>query len=130
SRASSFLSPLSLAGWERLFAGYVLTGDLFLSTIFAGLGIGGALGIVIRVGGSTGGMDIPPLVLQKYFRIPVAASMTVFDLLILFAQAVSSPKAQVLYGVVLVFAYSIVLDKVILLGSRRTEVKLVSARTD
>ena len=122
--ASTFLSPLTLAVWERLFAGYVLTDDLFLCTIFAGLGI------VIRVGGSTGGMDIPPLVLQKYFRIPVAASMTVFDLLILFAQAVSSPKAQVLYGVVLVFAYSIVLDKVILLGSRRTEVKLVSARTD
>ena len=128
--ASTFLSPLTLAVWERLFPGYVLTDDLFLNTVFAGLGIGGALGLVIRVGGSTGGMDIPPLVLQKYFRIPVAASMTVFDLLILFAQAVSSPKAQVLYGVVLVFAYSIVLDKVILLGSRRTEVKLVSARTD
>ena len=96
--ASTFLSPLTLAVWERLFAGYVLTDDLFLCTIFAGLGIGGALGIVIRVGGSTGGMDIPPLVLQKYFRIPVAASMTVFDLL--------------------------------MLGSRRTEVKLVSARTD
>ena len=91
--ASTFLSPLTLAVWERLFAGYVLTDDLFLCTIFAGLGIGGALGIVIRVGGSTGGMDIPPLVLQKYFRIPVAASMTVFDLLILFAQAVSSPKS-------------------------------------
>ena len=127
--ASTFLSPLTLAVWERLFAGYVLTGDLFLCTVFAGLGIGGALGIVIRVGGSTGGMDIPPLVLQKYFRIPVAVSMTVFDLAILFAQALSSPKEQVLYGVVLVFVYSIVLDKVILLGSRRTEVKLVSART-
>ena len=85
---------------------------------------------MIRVGGSTGGMDIPPLVLQKYFRIPVAVSMTVFDLAILFAQALSSPKEQVLYGVVLVFVYSIVLDKVILLGSRRTEVKLVSAHTD
>ena len=94
------------------------------------LGIGGALGLVIRVGGSTGGMDIPPLVLQKYFRIPVAVSMTVFDLTILFAQAVSSPRAQVLYGVVLVFVYSTVLDKVILLGTRRTEVKLVSTHTD
>ena len=128
--ASTFLSPLTLAVWEWLFAGYVLTDDLFLNTVFAGLGIGGALGLVIRVGGSTGGMDIPPLVLQKYFRIPVAVSMTVFDLTILFAQAVSSPRAQVLYGVVLVFVYSTVLDKVILLGTRRTEVKLVSTHTD
>ena len=128
--ASTFLSPMTLAVWERLLAGFVLTDDLLLCTLFAGVGIGGALGIVIRVGGSTGGMDIPPLVLQKYCRIPVAVSMTVFDLAILLAQAVSSPRAQVLYGVVLVFVYSIVLDKVILLGSRRTEVKLISAYTD
>ncbi len=128
--ASTFLSPLTLAIWEKLFENYVLTDDLVLSTIFAGLGIGISLGIVIRSGGSTGGMDIPPLVLQKYFHIPVAASMTVFDLIILMAQAVSSPKEQVLYGIVLVFVYTIVLDKVILLGEHRTEVKIISTHTD
>ena len=128
--ASTFLSPLTLAVWEKLFENYVLTDDLVLSTIFAGLGIGISLGIVIRSGGSTGGMDIPPLVLQKYFHIPVAASMTVFDLAILLAQALSSPKEQVLYGIVLVFVYSIVLDKVILLGEHRTEVKIISTHTD
>ena len=128
--ASTFLSPLTLAVWEKLFENYVLTDDLVLSTIFAGLGIGISLGIVIRSGGSTGGMDIPPLVLQKYFHIPVAASMTVFDLIILVAQAVSSPKEQVLYGIVLVFVYTIVLDKVILLGEHRTEVKIISTHTD
>ena len=128
--ASTFLSPLTLAIWEKLFENYVLTDDLVLSTIFAGLGIGISLGIVIRSGGSTGGMDIPPLVLQKYFHIPVAASMTVFDLIILMAQAVSSPKEQVLYGIVLVFVYTIVLDKAILLGEHRTEVKIISTHTD
>lgn len=128
--ASTFLSPLTLAIWEKLFENYVLTDDLVLSTIFAGLGIGISLGIVIRSGGSTGGMDIPPLVLQKYFHIPVAVSMTVFDLIILIAQAVSSPKEQVLYGIVLVFVYTIVLDKVILLGEHRTEVKIISTHTD
>ena len=128
--ASTFLSPLTLAIWEELFQDYVLTDDLILCTIFAGLGIGVSLGIVIRTGGSTGGMDIPPLVLQKYFRIPVAVSMTVFDLAILLAQAVSSPKEQVLYGIVLVFVYSTVLDKVIMLGEHRTEVKIISTRTD
>ena len=128
--ASTFLSPLTLAIWEGLFQDYVLTDDLLLCTIFAGLGIGISLGIVIRTGGSTGGMDIPPLVLQKYFRIPVAVSMTVFDLTILMAQAVSSPKEQVLYGIVLVFVYSTVLDKVIMMGEHRTEVKIISAYTD
>ena len=48
---SSVLSPAFLALFEGLFAGRVLTEDIFLCTIFAGLGIGIALGMVIRAGG-------------------------------------------------------------------------------
>ncbi len=68
--ASTVLSPLFLALWERVFTGFVLTDDLVLNTIFAGLGVGISLGITIRAGASTGGMDIPPLVLNKYFPHP------------------------------------------------------------
>ena len=128
--ASTFLSPVALEFWERLLGDYVLTDDLLLCTVFAGLGIGVSLGMVIRAGASTGGMDIPPLVLQKYFRLPVPITMSVMDLMILLAQAVSSPKEQVLYGIVLVFVYTVVLDKVILLGRHRVEVKIISAHTD
>ena len=56
--------------------------------------------------------------------------MRVMDLMILLAQAVSSPKEQVLYGIVLVFVYTVVLDKVILMGRHRVEVKIISAHTD
>ena len=38
--ASTILSPLFLALWERVFADFVLTDDLVLNTIFAGLGVG------------------------------------------------------------------------------------------
>ncbi len=128
--ASTFLSPVTLEIWQRLLGDYVLTSDLLLCTLFAGVGIGVSLGIVIRSGGSTGGMDIPPLVLHKYFRLPVSATMNVLDLLILLAQAVFSPKEQVLYGIVMVFVYTMVLDKVIMLGESRTEVKIVSTKAD
>ena len=57
--ASSVLSPAFLGLFERLLDGRVLTEDIFLCTIFSGLGIGVALGMVIRAGASTGGMDIP-----------------------------------------------------------------------
>ena len=78
---------------------------------FAGLGVGISLGITIRAGASTGGMDIPPLVLNKYFHIPVSASMLVFDMLILCLQAAFSPLQQCLYGIVMVIVYTVVLDK-------------------
>ncbi len=128
--ASSVLSPAFLALFEGLFAGRVLTEDIFLCTIFAGLGIGIALGMVIRAGASTGGMDIPPLVLQKWFRWPVSLTMMLFDIAILLLQALFSPTEQVLYGIVLVITHTIVMDKMLMLGDSRTEVKIISTQAD
>ena len=128
--ASTILSPLFLALWERVFADFVLTDDLVLNTIFAGLGVGISLGITIRAGASTGGMDIPPLVLQKWFRWPVSITMMLFDIAILLVQAAFSQPEQVLYGIVLVITHTIVMDKMLMLGDSRTEVKIISTRSD
>jgi len=126
--ASSFLYPafLEVIGW--FMGDFVLTEDLLLNTIFFGLGIGISLGIVIRAGASTGGMDIPMLVLQKYLRIPVSVSMYVFDCLILLLQLFFSNVDSVLYGVVLAIIYTVMLDKMLMLGTSRTEVRIVSDR--
>lgn len=128
--ASTFLSPVALALLERLLGDLVLTEDLFLNTLFGGVGIGVSLGLVIRAGGSTGGMDIPPLVLHKLFRVPVSVSMFCFDLAILLAQAFFSPRLPFLYGIAMIFVYTPVLDKTILLGTTRVEVKVISSKAD
>ena len=123
---STFVYPIALGFFEKLFGNLVLTQDLFLCTIFSGLGIGFSLGIVIRAGASTGGMDIPPLVLNHYLKIPVSISMYVFDFCILLVQAVGNPPEKVLYGLILVMTYTLVLDKLMLMGTTRTEVRIVS----
>ena len=124
--ASTFLYPVFLEICERALKGCVLTDDMLLCTLFSGLGIGIALGVVIRAGASTGGMDIPPLVLRKLFRVPVSVSMYAFDVCILLMQALFRPAENILYGVVLVMIYTVVLDKMLLIGRTRTEVKIVS----
>lgn len=124
--ASSFLYPIFLNLCERTLGNVVLTTDPVLCTLFTGMGIGAALGIVLKEGASTGGMDIPPLVLRKFFRIPVAVSMYAFDVCILLLQAAILPAESILYGVILVMTYTIVLDKMLLIGRTRTEVKIVS----
>ena len=128
--ASSVLSPAFLGLFEGLLAGRVLTEDIFLCTVFSGLGIGVALGLVIRSGASTGGLDIPPLVFNKWFKLPVSATMLTFDIAVLLMQAVFSPVQQVLYGVVMVLIHTIVMDKMLMLGASRTEVKIVSSQSD
>ena len=100
-----------------------------MCTLFSGLGIGIALGIVIRSGASTGGMDIPPLVLKQYFRIPVSISMYVFDVCILLSQAIFRKPENILYGIVLVLVYTLVLDKMLLMGTTRTEVRIISEKS-
>ena len=127
---SSIAYPMALELFDRLFGNVVLTEDMLLNTIFAGLGIGVGLGIVIRNGASTGGMDIPPLVLNRYFKIPVSVSLYVFDMCILLGQAVYNPLEGILYGILLILVYSVVLDKLMLMGTTRTEVKVVSGHAE
>ena len=125
---STFYYPFILGVLENVPALGNFTNDVALSTIFGGLMIGSAIGIVIRAGASTGGMDIPPLVLNKKFGIPVSVLLYIFDSSILLMQMLFSNKDQILYGILLVMIYTVVLDKVLLLGTTQTQVKVVSKK--
>ena len=116
--------------FTRLIHGFVISTNALLCAIFAGLGIGISLGLVIRQGASTGGMDIPPLVLNKLFKIPVSLSLNAFDVIILLTQLIYHPAEDILYGILLVLIYSLVLDKLLLAGESRTQLMIVSKQGD
>ena len=126
---STFLIPAALEVFDRMLGDFVLTQDILLCTLFAGLGVGVSLGIVIRTGASTGGLDIPPLILYKYFRIPVSASLYAFDVAILLLQMPLHPAENILYGILFVMVSAIALDKTMMIGTTQTEVKIISSKT-
>lgn len=126
---SSLLYPLILEAANRILGNVVLTENMLLNVLFAGLGLGLSLGMVIRAGASTGGMDIPPLILKKLFRIPVSASLWVFDFCIMLSQMFFHTAEDLLYGVLLLILISMTLNKVMLLGTSKTEVKIVSTKS-
>ncbi len=128
--ASSVLYPFFLEILDKLLGSYVISNDILLCTIFSGLGIGLALGMVIRSGSSTGGMDIPPLVLNKKLHIPVSISLYVFDVLIILSQAFFRPVENILYGVLLTIIYSMVLNKVMIIGSNKMQIKVISKKSE
>ena len=127
---STFYYPFILGVFEGLFGSSPLTGDTMLATVFAGLLIGAGIGMVIRAGASTGGMDIPPLILNKKFRLPVSMTMSVFDCLILLTQMVFAGKEKILYGILLVLLYTMVLDKVLMIGQNQMQVKIISEQCE
>ncbi len=125
---ATFYYPIALGQVQRMVGDYVLTEDPMLCAVFAGLMIGFSLGVVIRAGASTGGLDIPPLVLKKRFGVPVSASLYVIDFAVLLSQMAFGGGERVLYGLVMVMTYTIVLDKVLMMGVRQVQVKIISER--
>lgn len=126
---STFYFPFILGIYQSIPGIDTVTNDRMLATVCGGLLIGFGIGLVIRVGASTGGMDIPPLILNKKFGIPVSVMLYAFDVLILLAQAIfAEDKEQIIYGILLVMIYTVILDKILLMGTTQTQVKIVTQK--
>ena len=126
---SSILFPSILEGLNQVMGEVHITDNMILNALFAGIGLAISLGLVMRASASTGGMDIPPLMLKKFFRIPVSTSLAAFDFCILLLQMLFHTMEDLLYGVSLILVISMVLKKVMLFGTSRTEVKIVSEKS-
>ena len=105
-----------------------LTDDKLMAAIYAGLFTGAGIGLVIKVGGSTGGMDIPPIILNHWFGLSIPLMISVGDITLLLIQAIYSSSEQVLYGILFVLLTSLVMDKFLIMGQKQTQVMIVSPK--
>lgn len=127
---STVIYPIMLGILEGAgFGGFVLQ-ERMVAVIYAGILIGGGIGIVMRAGASTGGVDIPSLILKKKFDINVSFSLYLMDCVILGLQLIVNDSYAILYGILLIIAYTAVLNKVLLSGNVRIQVKIVTRDYD
>lgn len=124
--ASSFLYPLILGAVQKIPGIESLTDNTLLSSIFAGGMVGIAVGLVMRVGASTGGTDGLVLSLHKWTHLPVSVMVYAVDSVILIGQALYSDVECILYGILLLVAEAIVLNKVMLLGQSQIQIMVIS----
>ncbi len=129
--ASTVLYPLFLGIFEKIFSNYhLIPDDLILNAATAGLLIGVAIGIVARTGASTGGMDIPPLVINKLTGAPVGTTLLCFDVVIIAVQIVKSDLTLILYGVVMIVINSFVLNQVMVMGNEKIQISVISSNME
>ncbi len=137
--AGTLLYPSFLSLWQlvngllnKLPSGnpfYLRDTDPLLAVIFGALIFGLGIGIVVRVGASTGGTDVPPLILNKYFGIPLAPAMWILDISIVLLQLIGGTKfPDVLYGILIQLSASLIVEKVALIGTKRAQVKIISRK--
>ncbi len=125
--ASSLLYPAFLALAQRIPDLGKITDNSLLAALFAGVLMGVSLGAVMRVGSSTGGMDIASLVMHKWTHIPVSVCVYVMDILVIGGQAIFADTAEpILYGLVVLVLESLLLDKVMVLGQAQIQLFVIS----
>lgn len=124
------LFPSFLTVWAAIVDAYgrPFTENPLLASICGALLVGFGIGTVVREGSSTGGTDIPPLIINKYTGFPVSMALWIIDFCVLIMQAFVVPIETVLYGAVTVLFYTFIIDKVSLIGRKKMEVKIISDR--
>ncbi len=95
--------------------------DPFLASLYAGLMGGAGVGLVFKAGASTGGMDIPPLIINKYTGIKLSTLILVIDAITVFLGIISYGLAAVLIGFIAVWGTSFAIDKVLTFGAERAK---------
>lgn len=125
--ASTVLYPFFLGVFEKIFAeNPLIPGDLILNAATAGLLIGVSIGIVARTGASTGGMDIPPLVINKLTGAPVGTTLLCIDIVVIATQFIKSDLTHILYGVVMIVINSFVINQVMVMGNEKIQISVIS----
>ena len=127
SLLSTVLYPIVMGIMEVTPVGRLFVGeDKLICALYCSLLIGVGIGLVVRVGGSTGGMDIPPVILQKYKGIPVGKSLMFFDSAIILAQVLLKGPEGILYSLLIVVLTGIVIDRTIVSGEATVQIIIIS----
>ena len=114
SCVSSILYPVLLMIIEHFFTPPSV--DPLLAAVFGGILSGFGVGLVVRQGASTGGMDIPPLIINKYFRFDVSKAVMVTDAITVLGGLYVYGFEEVLIGLVSVFMTGIGLKQALTYG--------------
>lgn len=95
--------------------------DPVVASIYTGVLLGAGVGIVFRTGASTGGTDIPPLIIHKFTHIPLHTLVLLVDALTVGAGFIVFGIEKVLVGLISVYISAVVIDKTMLIGGQQSK---------
>lgn len=95
--------------------------DPILASLYGGIFTGIGVGLVMRMGASTGGMDIPPLVVHKYTNLPLSKLVFVTDVLTVALGLVAYGANNVLIGLISVYTGSQMIDAALTFGAKKSK---------
>ncbi|TCS82573.1 YitT family protein [Tepidibacillus fermentans] len=112
------ITTLVSVGFLSLFVSYVddfnvVTGDMFLATIFGGIILGAGVGLIIRNGGSLDGTEIIAILANKRFGFSVGEIVMFFNVFIMTGAGLVFTWESAMYSLVAYFIAFKTIDIVI-----------------
>lgn len=100
--------------------------DPLLASILGAICMGVGLGIVYRVGGSTGGVDVISVILHRFKGIKISLSTFVVDFIIVTLGMFTVSISSGLYGIICVILTSYLIELVTIMGNSSYMMHIVS----
>lgn len=108
--AGTVIGTYALPLFTSLVPVYQLTNDLLMSTICGGLIIGLGVAVVFLGRGSTGGLSVPPMILNKYTGISFGKASILFDVIVVASSLLAFTSEQMLYSLFVVVIAGVLID--------------------
>jgi uncharacterized membrane-anchored protein YitT (DUF2179 family) len=124
----TFLYPFFLGLFQNISAMQHLVDDPLLAAICAGVLDGVGIGMVIRMGGSTGGIDVPPIILNRKFGLKVAPVMSAIDIGIFIIQIPMTSTNGIILGILYTLVYSVVMNHILVLNQGGVQTQIFSKK--
>ena len=106
--------------------GEQLGNDTLLAALFAGLFVSGGLGMIFRVGGTSGGATTVARMLQQWLGWSVGKAMLVIDISVILLSAFVIGKEKAMFTLVAVYVGAKVIDKIVDGADDRKAVMIIS----
>lgn len=127
----SLLLPIFISLTEKLVPFFNLANlEIMVIAIFGAVFTSLGIGIVFKNGFTTGGTDIINQIVSKYTKISIGNAMLIVDGLIVLSAKLVFSWETVLYGFIILYIMSVIIDKVILGISQSKAFYIVSEKED
>lgn len=105
----------------------MMAGGYLLYILFGSVMVGTGLGLAVKKGASTGGVDIIQRIFLKYLKVPLSISLFIIDgTIVLSAALYFQDILTILYGVAFIYLSGYVLDSVAFSGFNSRSVNIVT----
>lgn len=109
---------------------YNITDDILLAAICGGAISGIGAGLVFRVGGNSGGLDVIALIIKKYYSLHLGSVIFGINCLLMVLSAFLFGFKPAMYTLISMFISSAVVDKVIEGFNRRKTITIIADNCD